>query len=812
MKPLYSRKDSPTRGRHLVASQNISENELIFEERPLLSLQSIGNAHRGALCCRFCRAFVGGPDLALLVASGKLGRENVWDYYHEKQEEYRIRNVNDDFCKAVCRMHPCRNDCGEIFCSQECEEKHWSCGGHDLLCTGLIPDPEDRAEDGVDTDESMHPLLQFKVHAVRSNEILLMVADLVASVVSLRRKQIALNLQIKEHSCVEEVTLEELMEPYLDFTLVPWWEVATAPIISDPKNIQECIQLNLNLRELCRTSSKLLYDAFMAIECDDEFHNTLCLAMNECQEKYHLFSEEFFGKVIGSFEQNAIGIRARHPLCRDILENSELRIRRHREIVKCIELAEMIGDDDDDDEQRGDEGNADDTENVTSNNENILDNEADDNDYSVDDIASFLSGLYLEEQGMPVTREINSESNIDDCNDDGEQVGDDLDLLFTPLDGTCMFHITCKMNHSCTPNVIARYSYSCSGGGEFARWGQDFPLVVQCVAIKDILQGEELCISYINHDAPFEERQKELSHYGFKCNCEKCKRDEVASGEESMQSDDNMENIEFDIFGEADDESQSCEDENDDYTDDDVTNANNDVDGQQKLTLRVKELDQTLEKNKIALIPVSTLGPPLSFVNRIGSQIMNDPSWTDSLHEYIEVKQLLGDVIKELSNKNFCSLQKHAAYGEGLAMSLLKKAREWPHSVVREAHACFCVASAICYAQDGNFLPAMKLLDKTAIFGVPRETIDRFYQYVEYHSTKMSCSHNEICRVPRVCIYDYSLVNLQREVLQKGLVAPIKYPVQELSHTSITRESSFGSAPIVIRQYASEWPALLKWR
>lgn len=792
-----------------MASQNISKNELIFVERPLLSLQSIGNSHRGALCCRFCHAFVGGPDLALLVASEDLRRENLWEYYrnHYNEQGYRI-DAGDDLCnKEVCRMHPCRNDCGEIFCSRDCEEKHWFCGGHDLLCTGLIPDPEDAAEDGVDIEDSMHPLLEFKVHAVRSNEILLMVADLVASVVSIRRQQIALNLQKKDDSCVEEVTLDELMEPYLDFTLVPWWEVATAPIVSDPKKMQECIELNLTLRKLCNTSSKLLYDAFMAMDGDDEFRTTLRLALNECQEHYHLFSEEFFGKVIGSFEQNAIGIRARHPLCRDILENPELRIRRHREIVKCIELAEMIGDDLDE-QNEDDEESANGSENDEASNENVHDN--DENDYSVDDIACFLAGLYLDEQGMSATHEINNESDENDCNSE-EQVGDDLDLLFTPLDGTCMFRTTCKMNHSCAPNVVARYSYSCSGGGEFARWGQDFPLAVQCVALRDILQGEELCISYINHDASLEDRQKELSHYGFKCNCEKCYRDENDCGEEPVHIDDNNASIEFDMFGEAD-ENQFRDNENDDVDNGDLSKSNNDMDGEQKLGLRVKELDQAIGNNKIGMIPVCVLASALSFVNRLGSQILKDPLWENSLEEYIQLKQFLSDVITGLSEKHFYNLKKSAICGERMAISLLKLSGEWPHSVIKEAHACFCVASALCHAQDGTFLPAIKLLDKTSIFGVPREMIDKFYQYVEYHSTNISCTHNEICRVPRVCVQDYNSVDLQREVLQIGLVAPIKFPVKELSRTSMSRELAFGSQPIVNRQYALEWPALTKWR
>ena len=74
---LHRRSDSPVRGRHLVATRSIQKGELIFVEKPLLSLQTLGNAHAGALVCRHCRAFVGGPDLCLKVASGSLSRDNV---------------------------------------------------------------------------------------------------------------------------------------------------------------------------------------------------------------------------------------------------------------------------------------------------------------------------------------------------------------------------------------------------------------------------------------------------------------------------------------------------------------------------------------------------------------------------------------------------------------------------------------------------------------------------------------------------------------------------------------------------------------
>ena len=111
------------------------KGQIVIVERPLLSLQSIGNSHTGALVCKCCRTFIGGPQLCLKLASGVLNRENVWDYYCQEVEAGKKKSGNNSISdNDAFEIVPCRNSCGELYCSSECEMDMWRCCGHELLC------------------------------------------------------------------------------------------------------------------------------------------------------------------------------------------------------------------------------------------------------------------------------------------------------------------------------------------------------------------------------------------------------------------------------------------------------------------------------------------------------------------------------------------------------------------------------------------------------------------------------------------------------------------------------------------------------
>ena len=870
---LFKRHDSPTRGRHLIATQNIQEGQTVFVERPILSLQSLGNGHQGALVCRHCRAFIGGPDTCLAVACGRISRENVLEEFKQKQNSGGEKDESYE-------MVPCRNKCGELYCSQECEEKMWSYGGHELMCTGLIPDlesnngPEENSDDvgkyegksdedngKMNNEPYLHPLLEFKVHAVQSNEIFLMVGDLVAKVISQRRQQILSQklYEGQESNC--NGTLEDIIAPYLDFTLKPWWEVATEPLMSDSMRHTEAVHLQKILKELCSTSSSLLKEAITkllnglkASEQDDEklFYSTLKQSIDECVEKYDIFSELFFGKIIGSFEQNALGIRARHPLCREIIENHSFRKRGHTDILRCLESAGMIEQPEEEDHDVGNERNImlDEENNVKE-----AENEGGWEDYDCDEIAGFIAGLQIDEEGNKKSqnpedsnhddRAENKKCSHDECSneecsqedEDGshedEGGGDALDALFTPLDGTAMYSTTCKMNHSCKPNMMAKYSYSCSGGGKRTRWGKHFPLVVSCNALQDIEKGEELCISYINTDLSYEERSKALENYGFKCNCKKCLR-EMESDSKNVETtlstcrDETFED-EDDLFGSEDEDEDKegdpfgSEDEDEDDLECSKVKIDNDNDGDSTfgmilLTQLEEDLNKSFSISSQNSIPMNIIAPAISFSLQLGSQSLRDLDLNVQEGDFNEnrnkmLRECLRGVLDSLNNRDFVKALQTAIIGEEVAMNILNLNQGWPYLAHREAHRCFSIIAAIVYAKTGNFLPAMTMLDKAIIFGLSRQKIRLFLEFVEYHHS--ACMITHFSDVSMNLVPEYRQSEFRDLIARQGLSAPIHHPVAELNlEGCIEKFQHYFShnEPVVIRGYADSWPALQKWR
>ncbi|KAJ1418125.1 Zinc finger, MYND-type [Sesbania bispinosa] len=92
-----------------------------------------------------------------------------------------------------------------------------------------------------------------------------------------------------------------------------------------------------------------------------------------------------------------------------------------------------------------------------------------------------------------------------------DALGEDYSIC---CQGTAFFPLQSCMNHSCCPNAKA-----------FKR-DEDRDGQATIIALRSICKGEEITISYVDEDLPFEERQASLADYGFRCRCPKCIEEE----------------------------------------------------------------------------------------------------------------------------------------------------------------------------------------------------------------------------------------------------------------------------------------------
>ncbi len=762
VKSLVRRSTSPTRGRHLLANDKIQKGQLIFCERPLVALQSTGNVHSGALVCHYCMAFCGSPAQALQIAADptRLQEITTSDPLPEQQ--------NGDHA-----LIPCQHKCGQVYCSIECQQDDWEWGGHKELCTGWI-------------DDANHPLVRFRHHAIQSNEIFLLIGKWLARI----HNQ---NVPYHEDDCSLD------LHPLVDFSMNLWWDVATLPFVNDLMRCAEVIALNRSCRRLCEESQALLESAW------PEYKGSPWL------------TPIGFAKLIGSLEQNCIGVRRKHPLRQNIMDDTDLRHAHHKELIKCLEKAGMIGDGDEEEDEGcealdGDGGDLDDYETSKIQVQDNVDREEeeeayppskseDDWDYSPDEIAEFLSNL---------SHPMNIGSD------------DEWDAIFTPLDGTAHFAMTEKMNHSCEPNVVILYK---SRG-----WGKNHPLVAYCIALRDIEPNEELTIAYIETDETYDARQKALANYGFVCTCPKCEREKSGSTyrtslriclqcpvkqEEPTESlegihQDNPNNDcedDRDVFGSDGEENDSVKDDNSN----ELPQQDNGLDGDAKLKNAAEQMESIWNKSNYATIPLQYLAPVANYITQLAGSLIKKPGGLEIEKEQV-IQHLVEQCLNGARERDFSLCRIVGPELERRLYRSLQSNGSFTCPEARDAYWCGCCTAAMGLAQDGSFLLALQNLDKASILGLKRVSLGEFLPYVELLASQMSatpCPHAIHCVIP-----DFEAPELRLQVTSTSLSVPITSPVKEVSCDS----DFFGnlikgqSEPMIVRRLASHWPATTKWR
>lgn len=405
---------------------------------------------------------------------------------------------------------------------------------------------------------SKHPYVQ--VHAMQTNEIFLLVGEVLAQVAAAFFSQLDPHTRAKDtdgkSGDTEGSSLVAARAPFADFVQEPWWDVAVprdagAEDAAHAADIAADTSLPHTLRALCEESSALLRGA-------------LTLALGPLPTLLEAaLSVEGFARVVGMFEQNNVGVRAPSPVpggLRELLladggpgreDEGGASVHSHRgakglgvlreaaELVsQIIEQEEDSEDDDEDKEQvvlnrcggqeEGGEGHGDargccsSTAVCASKDGEISAEGAGKTDLSA--AAAAAGGEVESAEGDEDILAI-----LRSALDGGE--GDAGEDIFAPLDGTALYSLVCCMNHSCRPNCVVRYPgrrYRELGGRDGGAATAD-PLVAEVVLLEDVPAGEELTQSYVSREMGLTERRRALEDYGFSCACPRCLEEEAAS-------------------------------------------------------------------------------------------------------------------------------------------------------------------------------------------------------------------------------------------------------------------------------------------
>lgn len=79
------------------------------------------------------------------------------------------------------------------------------------------------------------------------------------------------------------------------------------------------------------------------------------------------------------------------------------------------------------------------------------------------------------------------------------------------IEGTALYEVCCRANHSCDPTCHVLYDGPSHKG-----------VLARLVARRDIAAGEELTISYVEETEDTAARQWAIADYGFLCRCSRC--------------------------------------------------------------------------------------------------------------------------------------------------------------------------------------------------------------------------------------------------------------------------------------------------
>eukprot|EP00903_Cladosiphon_okamuranus_P012228 g11468.t1 len=521
------------RGRGLFAVRAIPAGATVLTERPLVGMQSVDNA-QNVTVCRNCLGFAGDVISQLEVLSGVPRQDCLEGYLRRKPTKGHNKAEQRGQLSGLCC---CLEGCGEVYCSASCRSEHWS-RGHCLLCVG--PVPEESAQD--------HPLIKFRVHAMQTNEIFLLVGEVLAQIAVAFSKDPS-TANTADSNCDSE-KLAAARAPFADFVQEPWWDVAVPRDAVDAAAgtagaaSASAASLPDTLRALCEESSALLRRAF-------------ALALGPLPAPLEqALSAERFARVVGMFEQNNMGIRAPSPIpgllrefvgegkercaldvthdapSREILRETADLVLEVLDEAQCVVVEDEEAEDDEEEDTmcyggqgEGEESDGDGGSCCTS----TPGGEAPDSDEE-ENAGGVISKCCGGQRG---------EGDGDGGSCTSAQTGETSDSGEVVVEAARKTGSAAAANGGCCEDEVAGEKrtkkqrqqededsgvHDGGGGGEMAD-----PLVAEVVLLEDVQAGDELTQSYVAKEMSLEERRKALEDYGFLCTCSRCLEEEAAA-------------------------------------------------------------------------------------------------------------------------------------------------------------------------------------------------------------------------------------------------------------------------------------------
>ena len=230
--PLYP-VHSPERGRCVYSSMSLPAQSVLLRDTPLAMIQFQKNKRR-VLACGNCGSFIGSLALqlnTLAATEGNTHTDVAAALIQAEEHLPAIDPADQALSPAVVR---CPSGCTELYCSQQCQQSHYS-AYHQLLCPGPLQhhslprqsykekkqrklQRQAAARAGIKQPPTS-PLLAFHRHALRHHQFFIMAAQIVARLTLMERggSSIANELQaLHEYAQKEWTETIDLNEGYDD--------------------------------------------------------------------------------------------------------------------------------------------------------------------------------------------------------------------------------------------------------------------------------------------------------------------------------------------------------------------------------------------------------------------------------------------------------------------------------------------------------------------------------------------------------------------------------------------------------------------